>query len=132
MVTILRRILAGLILVWLGIVLYLNGSSGTSPERTVLTLALVVVWCGCGIAVLAGLGRARILGLGLSLAGSVAGLVLATQGIDSPRVLLDVVFAPQDAGRWYVVMPIGWMFAILSGIAAALLVSPFPPWVASR
>ncbi len=55
---------------------------------------------------------------GVSAIGLLVGLSLATAGIQSP--LTEVMFSPPDAGRWYVVVPAGYLFAALSGVAGIL------------
>lgn len=109
----------------LGFALLTTGSHGPNAGRMAFAVVLFAAWGGCGIALFTDVPWARTVGLAASLLGLVAGLVLATQGIDSPDALLEVLFSPEDAGRRYVVMPTGWGFAVLSGIAGALLLLPF-------
>jgi hypothetical protein len=119
----LRRVIAGGILVVLGLGLFSTGIGGLTPERSIAALALTATWCAVGIVVIAGTPWARLAGLALSVVGIVVGVSLATAGVDSP--LAAVLFSAADAARWYVVMPVGYGLAILSAIAGLLLVVSF-------
>ena len=120
-----RRVVAGAILTLLGFWLLYSGNHGPDAGRQAVVVVLAAAWGACGVALFADWSRARLVGLAASLLGLALGLVLAIQGIDGPDILLDLLFSPADTGRWYVVMPTGWMLAILSGIAVALLALPF-------
>lgn len=120
-----RRVTAGVVLLLLAAVLYTTGTHGPTPDRHLVALGLIVLWGGCGLALFAGMRWAREAGLVLALVAGIAGLVLAIQGVDSPDALLDFLFSPADTSRWYVVMPTGWLLAILSGLVVLLLALPF-------
>jgi hypothetical protein len=119
----LRRIVAGVVLFGVGMLLFAASVSAESPAGEVLGLVILVGWGVAGVAVFAGSRWGRILGLGVSAIGLLVGWSLATAGIESP--LTEVMFSPPDAGRWYVVMPAGYVFAALSGVAGLLLLLPF-------
>jgi hypothetical protein len=110
----LRRVAAAAVFIVLGLGLLLMARSPWG-----------LAWGACAVALLANVPRSRAIGLAAAALGLAVGLVLATQGIDSPDSLLAAFFRPEDTGRWYVVMPIGWGLAILSGIAGTLLLLPF-------
>ncbi len=120
-----RRIVAGLILLGLGLLLAVMRGQGPGMVQAPIALLAAAAWIGCAIALLFGVGRARVAGLGASVVGLALGLLVALQGVDSPDILLGTLFSAQDATRWYVVMPAGWLFAVASAVAGALLVVPF-------
>ncbi len=122
---ILRRIAAAIALFAVGTLLFAASVSSESRAGLILGLVILAGWGVAGVAVLAGNAWGRVLGLGVSAAGLIAGWSLATAGVESP--LTDVMFSPPDAGRWYVVMPAGYLFAALSGVAGLLLLLPFGP-----
>lgn len=119
-----RRIIAGSVLVLLGFWL-LTSQASVAPERGMLGLVALALWGGAGIAVIAGKPWGRLLGLALACLTLVCALSLATVGIDNP--LAGHFFSPADALRWYVVMPTGWVIAILAGLTGLLLLVPFDP-----
>ena len=120
----LRRTVAGVVLFGVGVLLFAASVSSESPAGEVVGLVILLGWGVAGVAVFAGNPWGRTLGLGVSAIGLLVGWSLATAGIESP--LTGVMFSPPDAGRWYVVMPAGYVFAALSGVAALLLLLPFP------
>ncbi len=119
----LRRIAAGSILIVLGVALFAWQSPPT-PERSAFGLVLLAAWGGSGVGVFWGRPWGRILGLAVSCLGLVVALWVASEGTDSPYAR---VFFPRDAARWYVVLPMSYAFAVLSGVAGALLLLPFRP-----
>jgi hypothetical protein len=125
----LRRIVAAIVLFVVGTLLFAASTSSETGAGIVLGLVIFAGWGVAAVAVVAGNPWGRILGLGVSAIGLLVGMSLATAGIESP--LTEVMFSPPDAGRWYVVMPAGYLFAALSGVAGLLLLLPFPTSVTS-
>jgi hypothetical protein len=62
----------------------------------------------------------RIVALAGAGLGFVVGGSLATQGTSSP--FAKMFFSPEDAARWYIVLPTGYLVAIISGIVGAVLI----------
>lgn len=110
----LRRVVAGAVLIVVGALFAIQGPSG---------LLMLAAWGGSGLALLAGQPWSRNAGLVVAGVGLAVGAFLAIEGVSSP--LAETLFASQDAARWYVVQPLGYVVAILSGIAGALLLRPF-------
>lgn len=115
-----RRIVAGIILIVVGLAILSVGGQSAGRVPVVLSAA----WGASALAVLAGEAWGRILGLVVSVVGLAIGASLATAGIASPFATL--IFSGADAARWYVVMPVGYGLAILSAVAGVLLLLPFP------
>jgi hypothetical protein len=110
----LRRVVAGIVLIVVGVPFAMQSPLG---------LVLVAGWGASGLALLAGKPWSRNAGLVASGVGLSIGAVLATAGVGSP--LAEVLFSSQDAVRWYVVQPLGYVVLIFSGIAGTLLLRPF-------
>jgi Ca2+/H+ antiporter len=119
----LRRVISGCGLMLVGVWLLAGGANGLTGARTVIGILLFAVYVTTGTGVLARATRARVAGLVLSLAGLVVGGSLAMSGVDSG--FAQLLFSPADAARWYVVMPTGYVLAIVAAIVGALLLKPF-------
>lgn len=110
----LRRIVAGVVLIGVGVLFATQSLSG---------LLVLSGLGGSGLAVIAGTTWSRNAGLVASGIGLGVGTLLGLAGVGSP--LAELLFSSQDAARWYVVQPLGYAVAILSGIAGVLLLPPF-------
>ena len=123
-----RRILAGVILLGLGLALF-GSQVSADPGRMVFGSALLLLWGATGLAVLTGLSWGRLIGLALSVVGFGVAIWEAGQantGADDARLLVDVFFVARDPHfAWINVAAASFAFAALSAIAGALLVLPF-------
>ena len=123
-----RRILAGVILLGLGLALF-GSQVSADPGRIVFGSALLLLWGATGLAVLTGLSWGRLIGLALSVVGFGVAIWEAGQantGADDARLLVDVFFVARDPHfAWINVAAASFAFAALSAIAGALLVLPF-------
>lgn len=121
----LRRLVAGSILVCLGIVLA-SSQVSADPLRLAFGAVLLVAWFTGGIGVIAGRGWARLLGLTLAVAGCLVALWGSGQARpDGNRILIELFFTVREPYfSWLGVGVASTLFAIASAISAVLLVRP--------
>jgi len=121
----LRQVVAGSILIYLGVVL--GGSQvSADPLRLAFGAALLLTWAAVGIGVIAGRGWARPLGLMLAVAGCLVALWGSNQARPGGNlVLVELFFTVRDPHFSWLGVGVGaTLFAIVSGIAAILLMRP--------
>lgn len=120
-----RRLVAGIILIGLGLALF-GSQMPPTPERLPFGLALLAAWAGSGLAVIAGWSWGRWVGLVLSAVGLVLGMVTTSMAnAGDARLAADVFFlADGPYFSWEEVWAGTLVFAVLSAIAGALLLFP--------
>jgi hypothetical protein len=120
-----RRVLAGGLLIILGLVL-LASQRGGAGERVVFGIACLLIWGLAGAGVIAARPWGRVAGLllaGVGLMG--AAFQFSQSGPGGQRVLLDAFFlAAGSSFAWANVAIASAAFAVLSALAGALLLLP--------
>jgi hypothetical protein len=120
-----RRIVAGTVLILLGLVLF-GSQASADPGRLAFGAVLMLVWGGTGLAVVAGWSWGRPVGLILSAVGAVVAIwELGQAGPGGSLFLVDVFFVARDPHfAWINVAAASAGFAALSLVAGALLLRP--------
>jgi hypothetical protein len=120
----LRQVVAGSILIFLGIVL--AGSQISADPLRLAFGAALLTWAAVGIGVIAGRGPARPLGLLLAVVGCLVALWGSSQARPGGNlILVKLFFTVRDPYfAWINVGFAATLFAVLSGIAALLLLRP--------
>lgn len=121
---IMRRAIAGWILILLGVWLF-TATTGSAAGSAIVGSILLASWWGAGVGVLAGRPTGRLAGLAAAAIGILVGLSLGLGGIDTP--ITPWLFSTADAIRWYVVQPVGYIVAVVSALAGFLIIEPFGP-----
>jgi RNA polymerase sigma-70 factor (sigma-E family) len=121
-----RRSIAGVLLIALGLALW--GSQAPSPdaERQAFGIGLLLLWTAAGVGVLAGRPWARWLSLVVVVAGCLIALRSSTQaGPDGDPLLLDLFFlADGPSFTWFGAAAGSMAFATLAAITGLLLLLP--------
>lgn len=120
-----RRIVAGVLLVGLGLALF-GSQLPLTGERMPLAIGFLAIWGGSGLTVLVGLGSGRWLGLLVAGIGLVAAVVVIGQAnTGEARLAADVFFLADGPNfSWPEVLFGALAFGMLSAVAGALLVRP--------
>ncbi len=124
-----RRLVAGVILIGQGLWL-LSSQMPATPERLVFGLAMLAAWGVVGVAVVARLSWSRFAGLAVSAVGVVGAFTTLsmTGDITSPNArLIAELFNADGTFSWIGIAIDALIFAVLSAVAAVLLVPPLEP-----
>ncbi len=120
-----RRTVAGLILIGLGLGLF-GSQLPPSEGRLLIGGIALVAWVGPGLAILSGHPIGRWLGLAVATVGLVvAAWAVAQANVGDARLIAETFFlADGPKFSWAEVAIAAVAFAVLSGLAGALLILP--------